>query len=212
MESQWILTLRAFFARYGEVEEELATISKTGDFVLQVTLTRKSFEDTQRVNVLGEENARGCRRTSLLLFNRCSGTHVKSCLGKNAAPRPSQAAALVSGEVPDGEWKEMGKKGQKAPIPPTGAPVRGPTATTTQRAAGSGKLEPTAVSDHKRAATKKRGARTAASGKKLQQDKTTTRQPQKQQPQKTQQQKQRKQQLKQRCTESDMEVEEMLPS
>lgn len=43
------------------------------------------------------------------------GHIAKTYPGKNAPPRPSQAAAeeeaVMSGEFPDGEWKKLGKKG-----------------------------------------------------------------------------------------------------
>lgn len=45
------------------------------------------------------------------------GHIAEACPGKNAAPRPRQAAtdeeAVVFGEFPEGEWKRLGKKGRK---------------------------------------------------------------------------------------------------
>lgn len=44
------------------------------------------------------------------------GHIAKACFGKKAGTRPSQVtagAAVVSFEVPDGEWKDVGKKGRK---------------------------------------------------------------------------------------------------
>lgn len=60
---------------------------------------------------------------------------AKTCPGENAAPLPRQVAEAVSGEVPGGEWKEVGKKGRKTPS--NSLPEGGPTATTIQVAAGA---------------------------------------------------------------------------
>lgn len=52
--------MRVFFTQYGQVEEVSAIISKevitTGDFVLQVTMTRRNFD------VPRERDAAGCVR------------------------------------------------------------------------------------------------------------------------------------------------------
>lgn len=54
------------------MEEVSATISKaeiaSGEFLTGHFDMKKFRVDPQRVNVLGEDNDRGCRRTSLLLL------------------------------------------------------------------------------------------------------------------------------------------------
>lgn len=80
--------MRAFFTQYGKVEEVSGVISKagiaTGDIVIQVTLTRRSFNDIQYFNLPREENAGGGGRSpTLLLVMWGPGAHCEGVpLGK----------------------------------------------------------------------------------------------------------------------------------
>lgn len=129
MDSRWTLgRIGCFFPPIRPTEEVAAKVSKagicTGDFVLQVTLTKKSF--TEIPNILR------CRDKimSIVVEGRrpycwaCgdSGHMSKACPGRKTVPRPSQVAAaettVTSGKAPDNVWREVAKKGaEKSPAP-----------------------------------------------------------------------------------------------
>lgn len=102
------------------MEEVSVTMSKTGistgNFVVQVTLTRKGFSNIPNTLMCQE-------RIIPMVVERwcpycwsCSVMRhmVKACPSKKAASQPNQAAvpaAAVTDKVPDGGWKEVRKKG-----------------------------------------------------------------------------------------------------
>lgn len=101
--------MRAFFARYGQVKDVSAAISKAGiatdDCVLQVTLTCKSFVEIPKVLMSREKLMLAVVEVRRRYSWSCGakGYMSKASPGKNTAPQLSQtAAAEESGKAPDG--------------------------------------------------------------------------------------------------------------
>lgn len=95
-----------FLARYVQVEDVLATMSKagivTGDFVLEVTLICKDFTEIPKDLMCQERMifmvVVGSRPTC---WSRgASGRMSKECPDKNMASQPCQAAAEEFGKTP----------------------------------------------------------------------------------------------------------------
>lgn len=123
----------AFFAQYGKVERVGGVISKagisTGDALIEITLTRKNFNDIPNVIM--------CRDRRILVVVEgykpycwacgISGHMAKACPGKKTAPQLTAAPVTTTSAATEAEpsktpgegWKEVVAKGFKQKASPS---------------------------------------------------------------------------------------------